>query len=209
MRGCPYQKSSLAADLACSFRSSKTRAWAVSIAAMEIDAQVVNESAHRRRRCEWIATVGTVSGPSAAARSAVGARGDEVGAATARSGGATFGAMVQAADLRDGHDGAPTRWHDRPRNWRVFVQRQVCPGPFVIRAVAGHQPAGARLVEDDHVILVYRTLKDHLVYVDPGADAYEAKDRARVVRRLRQRAEHLGFGFVNLATGEVVEGAVS
>jgi transposase len=58
-------------------------------------------------------------------------------------------------------------------------------------------------------ILVYRTLKDHLVYVDPGADAYEAKDRARVVRRLRQRAEHLGFGLVNLSTGEVVEGAVS
>ena len=58
-------------------------------------------------------------------------------------------------------------------------------------------------------IVVYRTLKDHLVYVDPGADAYDAKDRARVVRRLRQRAEHLGFGLVNLTTGEVVEGAVS
>ena len=119
---------------------------------MEIDAHVVNESAHRRRPCEWIVTVGTVSGPSAAARSAVGARGDEVGSATARSGGATFVAMVHAADLRDGHDGGPTRWHDRPRNWRVCVQRQVCPGPFVIRAVAGHQPADARLVEDDHVI---------------------------------------------------------
>ena len=58
-------------------------------------------------------------------------------------------------------------------------------------------------------ILVYRTLKDRLVYADPGADAYEAKDRTRVVRRLRQRAEHLGFGLVNLSTGEVVEGAVS
>ena len=58
-------------------------------------------------------------------------------------------------------------------------------------------------------ILVYRTLKGHFVYVDPGADAYEAKDRTRVVRRLRQRAEHLGFALVNLSTGEVVEGAVS
>ena len=58
-------------------------------------------------------------------------------------------------------------------------------------------------------ILVYRTLKDRLVYVDPGADAYDAKDRTRVVRRLRQRAEHLGFALVNLSTGEVVEGAVS
>ena len=58
-------------------------------------------------------------------------------------------------------------------------------------------------------VLVYRTLKDHLVYVDPGADAYDAQDRTRVVRRLRQRAENLGFGLVNLSTGEVVEGSVS
>jgi transposase len=58
-------------------------------------------------------------------------------------------------------------------------------------------------------VLVYRTLKDHLVYVDPGADAYDAQDRTRVVRRLRRRAEHLGFGLVNLSTGEVVEGSVS
>ena len=58
-------------------------------------------------------------------------------------------------------------------------------------------------------ILVYRTLKDHLVYNDPGAEAYEAHDRSRVVRRLRQRAEHLGFGLVNLSTGEVTPGVVS
>ena len=58
-------------------------------------------------------------------------------------------------------------------------------------------------------VLVYRTLKDHLVYVDPGAAAYDAQDRTRLVRRLRHRAEHLGFGLVNLATGEVIEEAVS
>ena len=58
-------------------------------------------------------------------------------------------------------------------------------------------------------VLVYRTLKDHLVYADPGAAAYDAQDRTRVVRRLRLRAENLGFGLVNLSTGEVVEGAVS
>lgn len=58
-------------------------------------------------------------------------------------------------------------------------------------------------------ILVYHTLKDHLVYADPGAEAYNAQDRTRVVRRLRHRAEHLGFGLVNLSTGEVVEGTVS
>lgn len=58
-------------------------------------------------------------------------------------------------------------------------------------------------------ILVYHTLKNHLVYVDPGADAYDAQHRTRVVRRLRQRATTLGFGLVNLSTGELVEGAVS
>jgi len=58
-------------------------------------------------------------------------------------------------------------------------------------------------------ILVYRTLKEHLVYKDPGADAYDAQHRTHVVRRLRQRATNLGFGLVNLSTGELVEGAVS
>ena len=58
-------------------------------------------------------------------------------------------------------------------------------------------------------VLVYRTLKDHILYADPGADAYNAQDRTRIVRRLRHRAEHLGFGLVNLSTGEVVEGSVS
>ena len=58
-------------------------------------------------------------------------------------------------------------------------------------------------------ILVYHTLKGDLVYQDPGADAYEARDRVRVLRRLRQRAEHLGLALVDLKTGEVTEGTVS
>jgi hypothetical protein len=58
-------------------------------------------------------------------------------------------------------------------------------------------------------ILVYRTLKDGLVYRDPGADAYDAQPRTHVLRRLRQRAANLGFGLVNLTTGEVAEGTVS
>ena len=58
-------------------------------------------------------------------------------------------------------------------------------------------------------ILVYHTLKGDLVYQDPGADAYEARDRVRVLRRLRQRAEHLGFALVDLKTGEVADGTVS
>jgi hypothetical protein len=58
-------------------------------------------------------------------------------------------------------------------------------------------------------ILVYRTLKDGLIYVGPGADAYDAHHRTQVVRRLRQPAGNLGFGLINLSTGAVVEGSVS
>jgi transposase len=58
-------------------------------------------------------------------------------------------------------------------------------------------------------ILVYRTLKDGLIYRDPGADAYDTQHRTRVLRHLRQRAENLGFVLVNRQTGEIVEGAVS
>ncbi len=58
-------------------------------------------------------------------------------------------------------------------------------------------------------ILIYRTLKDGLVYADPGAEAYDTQHRTRVLRRLRQRAANLGFGLVNLTTGEVAEGTVS
>lgn len=58
-------------------------------------------------------------------------------------------------------------------------------------------------------ILVYRTLRDGLVYADPGAAAYQARHRAQVVRRLHRHAGHLGLGLIDLATGELVEGAVS
>jgi len=58
-------------------------------------------------------------------------------------------------------------------------------------------------------ILIYRTLKDALVYCDPGAAAYEAHHRQRVIRRLSQRAAHLGLALVNRETGELIEGAVS
>lgn len=58
-------------------------------------------------------------------------------------------------------------------------------------------------------ILVYRTLKDGLHYVDPGADTYNAHTRARVLRGLRRRATTLGFDLVNRTTGEVLPGTVS
>jgi len=58
-------------------------------------------------------------------------------------------------------------------------------------------------------ILVYRTLKDGLLYQDPGAAAYDAQHRVRVLRRLRQRTANLGFSLVNRDTGELLESAVS
>ena len=58
-------------------------------------------------------------------------------------------------------------------------------------------------------ILVYRTLKDGLLYQDPGAAAYDAQHRARVLRRLRQRAANLGYSLLNRETGELLDGAVS
>jgi hypothetical protein len=58
-------------------------------------------------------------------------------------------------------------------------------------------------------ILVYRTLKDRLVYHDPGAAAYDTQQRQRVIRRLRQRAANLGLALVDRETGELLEGAVS
>ncbi len=58
-------------------------------------------------------------------------------------------------------------------------------------------------------ILVYRSLKEGLLYQDPGAAAYDAQHRQRVIRRLRQRAAQLGFALINRTTGQVLEGAVS
>ena len=58
-------------------------------------------------------------------------------------------------------------------------------------------------------ILVYRALRGELVYRDPGADAYDAQQRTRVLRRLRQRAATLGFELVSRETGELLAGVVS
>jgi len=58
-------------------------------------------------------------------------------------------------------------------------------------------------------VLVYRTLKGEMVYCDLGADAYNAHQRTRVLRRLRQRAATLGFALVNRETGKVLGAAVS
>jgi hypothetical protein len=58
-------------------------------------------------------------------------------------------------------------------------------------------------------ILVYRVLRGDLDYSDPGAQAYEAQHRSRVLRNLRKRAKDLGFDLVNLETGELLPETVS
>jgi len=58
-------------------------------------------------------------------------------------------------------------------------------------------------------ILVYRALKGELLYQDPGANAYDAQQRTRLLRRTRQRAATLGFHLVNRETGELLEAVVS
>lgn len=58
-------------------------------------------------------------------------------------------------------------------------------------------------------VLVYRALKGELVYQDPGANAYDARQRARVLHLLRQRAATLGFDLLNRETGELLDPAVS
>jgi transposase len=58
-------------------------------------------------------------------------------------------------------------------------------------------------------ILVYRTLKGEIVYVDQGAPAYDQLRRDSTVRRLRHRAQALGFELVTRDSGELLGGGVS
>jgi transposase len=58
-------------------------------------------------------------------------------------------------------------------------------------------------------ILVYRTLKGELDYADPGASAYDEQHRERTLRNVCNRAKRLGFGLVDLETGELRQGVVS
>src|SRR5262249_49372823 len=55
-------------------------------------------------------------------------------------------------------------------------------------------------------VLVYHVLKGDFVYRDPGSGRYDAQQRARQVRLLRQRATRLGFALVSQETGEVFGG---
>jgi len=55
-------------------------------------------------------------------------------------------------------------------------------------------------------VLVYHVLKGDFVYKDPGEHAYDAHQRARHLRQLRQRATRLGFALVDQQTGAVFAG---
>ena len=69
------------------------------------------------------------------------------------SGRAAFVSMAEPADFRDRHDdGAVASRHDRTRNRRVFVQRQVRAELFVVCTIERRQPNQTRFVEHDHVI---------------------------------------------------------
>ena len=91
-----------------------------------------------------------------------------------------------------------------------LVRSQTALGAFYRRlAVRIGKPKAITATARKLAILVYRTLNGTLVYRDPGAYTYNAHQRARLVRRLHQRADTLGFTLVNRETGEVLGATVS
>ena len=91
-----------------------------------------------------------------------------------------------------------------------LIRSQTALGAFYRRlAVRIGKPKAITATVRKLAILVYRTLAGTLVYRDPGADTYNARQRTRVLRRLRHRADTLGFTLVNRQTGEVLGETVS
>ena len=91
-----------------------------------------------------------------------------------------------------------------------LVRGQTALGAFYRRlAVRVGKPKALTATARKLAILVYRTLTGTLVYRDTGADTYNARQRTRVLHRLRQRADTLGFALVNRETGEVLGVTVS
>jgi len=81
-----------------------------------------------------------------------------------------------------------------------LVRSQTALGAFYRRlAVRVGQPKAITATARKLAILVYRTLTGTLVYRDPGAHTYNA----------RQRADTPGFTLVNRETGEVLGATVS
>ena len=91
-----------------------------------------------------------------------------------------------------------------------LIRGQTALGAFYRRlAVRIGKPKALTATARKLAILVYRTLTGTLVYRDPGGNIYTARQRTRVLRRLRQRADTLGFALVNRETGEVMGRTVS
>ena len=87
---------------------------------------------------------------------------------------------------------------------------QTALGAFYRRlAVRVGKPKAITATARKLAILVYRTLNGTLVYRDPGAHIYNARQRHRLLRRLRTHADTLGFALVDRETGELLEGTVS
>jgi hypothetical protein len=67
-------------------------------------------------------------------------------------GGAPLVPVMEAADLGDRDDVTPRRRLRRSRMRRVFGQRQMRPGPMIVREVSCQHAAQMPLAEDDDVI---------------------------------------------------------
>ena len=91
-----------------------------------------------------------------------------------------------------------------------LVRGQTALGALYRRlAVRVGKPKALTATARKLAILVYRTLAGTLVYRDPGADIYTARQRTRMLRRLKHRADTLGLALVNRETGEVIGATVS
>ena len=115
---------------------------------------VFGSKAPRRSVCEVVAfsdgsTAGRFDGTLFGRRQRAG-RVRRTGGVTWRSGRAPFVSMMEAADLWV--DAAIAGPGNRTRNRRVFVERQVRSGPFVVGGIEAHQPLQSRFVEHDDVI---------------------------------------------------------
>jgi len=78
-------------------------------------------------------------------------------------------------------------------------------GAFYRRMRARLGPAKATTATAHKLaVLIYRTLKYGLKYVDQGQQAYERQYQQRTLQTLIKRAKQLGYAMVNLCSGEVV-----
>ena len=73
------------------------------------------------------------------------------------SGGASFVAMVQPADFREGDHVTLSNGLHTSRRRRVFRQREMGPGSVIVRNIPGEGASQMCLIEHDHVIQALAT----------------------------------------------------